>query len=37
VLPQIDLKTVKMALDREKYYNSWFPYVDYGLDLEDLT
>ncbi len=36
ILPRIDLQTVALGLEREKMYNEWFPFVDYGIDLEDL-
>ena len=28
--------TMQMGLERENDYNDWFPFVDYGIDLEDI-
>jgi hypothetical protein len=37
IMPNVDATTVRLALEREMMYNYYFPWVDYGLDLEDLA
>lgn len=37
VLPNVDLTTVRLGIEREMLYGHFFPFVDYGLDLKELA
>jgi len=37
IMPNVSATTVRLALEREMLYSYYFPWVDYGLDLEDLA
>ena len=36
VMPSIDLITVRLGMEREMLYNTLYPWVDYGLDMERM-
>lgn len=37
VLPNVDIRCLKLATELERNYNKENPYVDYGIDLEELN
>lgn len=36
VMPSIDLLTVRLGMEREMLYNTLYPWIDYGLDMERM-
>ena len=36
IVPCLNLKTVRLGAEREMFYGMYFPWVDYGLDLEKM-
>jgi hypothetical protein len=37
VIPNVDLRTIRLGIEREMLYGHFFPFVDYGLDLVELS
>lgn len=36
IFPRLDIKTVRLGIEREMMYGMYYPWIDYGLDLETL-